>query len=171
MEKISSLLTLKNQKVSIDNKEINNIFPSIETTDQKLTENITIPALIDDLIDDKRYYPKFHKKIREGFLPQLIKLAGIAATKKNPSHWFNKATGKRMWERTLEFLGSLEESARVVARVLQQIDPTEKVRGYVEYACRRLGSRVERLADTAKEVGRSKQRLFCYLAKKEIALL
>lgn len=167
MNNIGSLLN--KYQVQIENDTIERM--SIEKKKAKRGPNIEVPVEVDELTDDKRYINKIKGLIKRGFREELLELVPIAHTKKMPSHWFATVTAKHNWEKTLVFLERMRTWKRMVEDALKKINPTEKVRGYVEYACWRLGSRVERLADTAREVGRSKQRLFCYLAKKEIALL
>jgi len=78
-----STLTSKN-KTSIESSVGNNI------------TSIEIPAEVDALIDNKAYYNKFRKLMRE-YPQEIMALVELARTKDQPSHWFARVTAKKNW--------------------------------------------------------------------------
>lgn len=129
---------------------------------------IDLPEVVDALIDDKAYRPKFRKLIREGYERELLHLAELApklATKEPPSHWFAVYTSKARWSQTLKWLAELARVAQVAADVAKRLalKPVEMRPVYA--AVWRLGTGVIRHAVTAAEVGRDKLKLFCWLTR------
>lgn len=156
------LQTLAQQRVALYRKSSSNI-----TSDN----SIELPAEIDALIDNKNYRKKYLKLIREGHLADLQELAKIAATRKQPSHWFAKACAKAMWERTLKFLAKCREVAKNAQEVLQRVPiPTEKMRALYA-ACWRSGGHVIRHAVAAQEVGKDPVTYFFWRTSKKAAQL
>jgi hypothetical protein len=143
---------------------------SIERSRVKSTNNsIDIPAEIDALIDNKAYYNKFRKLIREGHLSHLRKLAEIAHTKETPSRWFAMVTAKRNWERTLEFLAKVRQVANQVMHAAQQLAvPADRLKPLFKAAWR-LRGQLPRLAGLAKETGRDPERYFWWLYARQVA--
>lgn len=138
--------------------------PSSIEISSKLTNNsIDIPAEIDALIDNKAYYNKFRKLIREGHLDKLLKLAEIAWTKEAPSHWFATVTAKHNWERTLEFLAEIRQVAKQVMHAAEQLRvPDDRLKPLFKAAWQ-LRGQLPRLAGLAKETGRDPERYFWWL--------
>lgn len=137
-------------------------FASIEGIVNKTNTSIeALPERIDRLIDNKMYYPKFRKLIRDGHLEDLLKLTEIAATKGKPSRWFAVATAKANWQRTLEFLAQCREVAEVAQRIAAKVRATSLDPIYK--AVWKLGSSTERLAIQACEQGRERFKYFNWL--------
>jgi hypothetical protein len=127
------------------------------------TNSIDIPAEIDTLIDNKAYYNKFRKLIREGHLDHLLNLAQIARTKDTPSRWFAMATAKRNWDRTLEFLNKVRAVANQVMHAAAQLHvPADRLKPLFKAAWQ-LRGQLPRLAGLAKESGRDPERYFWWL--------
>jgi hypothetical protein len=103
----SSSLTSKNN-TSIEGGVGNNI------------TSIEIPAEVDRLIDNKAYYPKFRKLMRE-YPREVMTLVELAHTKSQPSRWFAIVTAKKNWERTLKFLAELFRVRDLAERVAKKL--------------------------------------------------
>jgi hypothetical protein len=147
-----SSLTSKN-KTSIEGS-VNNSITSIE-----------IPAEVDALIDNKAYYNKFRKLVRE-YPKEILTLAELASTKDRPSHWFARVTAKKNWERTLKFLAELFRVRELAERVAKKLSIT--VTSFIYQQVWR-GVNVERWADTAAEVGEHRAKYFTWLCRREAA--
>ena len=136
---------------------------SIERSRVILTTNsIDIPAEIDALIDNKAFYNKFRKLIREGHLEKLLKLAEIAHTKEKPSRWFAMATAKRNWERTLEYLAKIRQVVNQVMHAARKLaTPAHRIKQLFKAAWQ-LRGHFQRLVGLASE-GRNPERYFWWL--------
>jgi hypothetical protein len=160
---------------------------SIENTVSKAITNnssIELPAVIDNLIDNKMYRRKFNKLIRDGYLPQLTELAAMAQTKEHPSRWFAKATKTKAapgyedqptyWERSLKYLAKLKEVAKKATQVAERLGV--KVNNFI-YKQIWNGVNVERWAVAAQEIrhdkpGQSREKHFAWLClhEKQLAI-
>jgi hypothetical protein len=140
---------------------------SIESSeDQPMVE---IPPVVDVLIDNKAYRPKFASLIAKGHLTDLIELAQLApkmAKTKAPSHWFAVATAKANWKRTLDFLAKHREAERVAHEIAKRLGIAKEQMRVAYAAYWRLGRAVYPHVASALEVGRDKFKLFCYLVWK-----
>lgn len=136
---------------------------SIESNASNTINSIDIPAEVDALIDNKAYYPKFRKLLRE-HPREIMALVELAYTKANPSHWFAVATAKRNWERTLTYLAQLFKVRELAQRTAQRLG-TSVTRFIYKQVWR--GVNVERWAATAAEAGRHKSRYFAWLCQRE----
>jgi hypothetical protein len=125
---------------------------------------VDIPAAIDKLIDNKLYYRKYRKLIRDGHLADLLELAALAADKQRPSHWFATVCAKANWERTLAFLAKLRAVRDRAERVAKRLG-TEVNRFIYKQVWR--GRNVERWAAQAAEAGRTPLKLFAWLCRRE----
>jgi hypothetical protein len=139
---------------------------SIGETVNPASSSIELPAVIDELIDNKMYRNKFRSLIRRGHLQDLLELAGLAASKDKPSHWFAKVTAKRCWEQTLKFLAKAREIARMAAEVTKRIKVPTGSLNVVYKACWRVRGQTIRHAITAAETGRDPFKLFTWLCWK-----
>jgi hypothetical protein len=137
---------------------------SIEGTGNNSTSSIELPAEVDALIDNKAYYPKFRKLMRE-HKREVLALVEIAATKERPSHWFAKATAKANWDRTLVFLAKLFKVQEIAARVAGKLGG--EVTRFI-YKQIWSGANVERWADIAKEAGKHRGKYFGWLCRREL---
>jgi hypothetical protein len=146
----TSLLTSKNN-TSIEDNVSNN------------TTSIEIPAVVDALIDNKAYYPKFRKLLRE-YPREIMALVEIAHTKAQPSRWFATVTAKRNWERTLKFVSELFQVRELAERVAEKLKTIA-----TNFVYRQIwrGINVERWADTAAETGRHRIKYFVWLCSRE----
>jgi hypothetical protein len=143
---------------SITAPKVSTAASSIGSSVVNNTTSIEIPPEIDVLIDNKAYYNKFKKLIREGHLQDLLELAEIALTKDEPSHWFAKSTkttaapGQEglptMWERSLKYLAKLRDIRRMAELVAAKIGTTV-TKGIYKQIWK--GANVERWADLARE--------------------
>jgi hypothetical protein len=147
-----STLTSKN-KTSIEGSGSNNI------------TSIEIPAEVDALIDNKAYYNKFRKLMRE-YPREIMALVELAHIKAQPSRWFATVTAKKNWERTLKFLAELFRVRELAERVAKKLSIT--VTNFIYQQAWR-GVNVERWADTAAEVGEHKAKYFTWLCRREAA--
>jgi hypothetical protein len=136
---------------------------SIEGNVSNNTNSIDIPPEVDALIDDKAYYPKFRKRLRE-HRREIMALVEIAHTKAKPSRWFAVATSNDQWPRTLKFLAELFKVRETAERVAKKIGTT--VRRFIYQQLWR-GVNVERWAATAAEAGRHKAKYFTWLCQRE----
>jgi hypothetical protein len=127
------------------------------------SKSIELPAAIDDLIDDKKYRPKFAKMIREGWLNDLLELAEIAKEQNKPSHWFAKYTSLKNRERTRKWLEQIRQVRRNAAEVIRRLKAKTSQYKAVYAACWKKGSSVISHAINAQEIGRDKFKLFCWL--------
>lgn len=153
MGDLSEILKIKKQQLA-----------SIENTSSTTTNtSIELPAVIDDLIDNKMYRNKFKKLIREGYLRDLLELAKMAATKNTPSRWFAKVTSKAQWERTLKMLETVRSVLAAAAEVAERIKAVPDQMKAIYKACWRLKAEAVRHAITAQETGRNKFTYFCWL--------
>ena len=130
-----------------------------------------LPSHIEALITGSEFWRlakrnRYLKLIREGKLPQLEKLAELAITKKNPSHWFAAAASKAKWEQTLEFLAKLASVATEATRIAIKIGHSMNMKLVAKYIWR--GVNVERWADTARERGRHPGKYFNWLCQREL---
>jgi hypothetical protein len=125
--------------------------------------SIEIPAAVDALIDNKAYYPKFRKLMRE-YPRELTALVELAHTKSQPSRWFATVTSKKNWERTLKFLAELFKVREVAERVAKKLSIT--VTSFIYQQVWR-GVNVERWADAAAEVEGHKAKYFTWLCRRE----
>ena len=141
----------------------NNI--SIEGSVNNSNTSIEIPAAVDELIDNKAYYNKFRKLMREN-PRELMALAEIAHTKAKPSRWFAVATAKANWERTLKFVNELFRVRELAERVAKKL---KTVTTNFIYQQVWRGVNVERWADTAAEVGKDPAKYFTWLCRREAA--
>jgi hypothetical protein len=139
----------------------NNI--SIEGSASNSITSIEIPAEVDALIDNKAYYNKFRKLIRE-YPREIMALVELAHTKAQPSHWFARVTAKNNWDRTLKFLAELFNVRELAERVAKKLSIT--VTSFIYQQVWR-GVNVERWADTAAEVGEHKAKYFTWLCRRE----
>lgn len=141
-----------------------------EAVSNTTTSSIEIPAAVDNLIDNKMYYNKFRKLIREGHLSDLLELAELAASKEKPSHWFAMVTAKRRWEQTLKFLTKAREIAAKVAEVAKRVKVPAQKLGVVYKACWSLKDLAIRnaalAADVVAEKGGDDFKLFTWLCWK-----
>ncbi len=147
-----STLTSKN-KTSIESSVGNNI------------TSIEIPAEVDALIDNKAYYNKFRKLMRE-YPQEIMALVELARHKDQPSHWFARVTAKKNWERTLKFVAGLFRVRELAERVAKKLQTA--VTGFIYQQVWR-GVNVERWADTAAEAGEHKGKYFTWLCRRELA--
>lgn len=169
----------------LSQRQTDNDDASIESSASKPSNNtsIELPQVIDDLIDNKMYRNKFKKLVREGYLRDLLELAGIARTKDNPSHWFARATkttaapgqeGKPTnWERALKYLAKLRQVAMTAECVARRIGT--KVNKFI-YKQIWKGVNVERWAIQAQETrhgrpGQSRPKHFAWLCMQEAMVL
>jgi hypothetical protein len=143
-------LTSKN-KTSIEGSAGNNI------------TSIEIPAAVDQLIDNKAYYNKFRKLMRE-YPREIMALVELAHTKAQPSRWFATVTAKKNWERTLKFLAELFRVRELAERVADKLNTA--VTNFIYQQVWR-GVNVERWAATAAEVGEHKAKYFTWLCRRE----
>ncbi len=148
---LSSLIS-KN-KTSIEGSASNNI------------TSIKIPAEVDALIDNKAYYNKFRKLMRE-YPREIMALVELAHTKAQPSRWFATVTAKANWDRTLKFLSELFKVRELAERVAKKLQTA--VTGFIYQQVWR-GVNVERWADTAAEVGEHRGKYFTWLCRRELA--
>ncbi|WP_239310616.1 hypothetical protein [Frankia sp. Cj3] len=168
MEQINHTLrqrydALARQRNQVDNKQPAS---SIEETVKPSSSSIELPAVIDDLIDNKMYRNKFKSLIRRGHLQDLLELAELAAKKDKPSHWFSMVTAKRRWEQTLKFLAKAREIARTAAEVIKRLPVPSDAVNVVYKACWRVSGHAVRLAITAAETGRDPFKYFAWLVWK-----
>src|SRR6266511_6119336 len=138
---------------------------SIEGSASNNITSIEIPAEVDALIDNKAYYNKFRKLMRE-YPREIMVLAELARTKTQPSRWFATVTAKNNWERTLKFLAELFRVRELAKRVAEKINTA--VTGFIYQQVWR-GVNVERWADTAAEVGEHRAKYFAWLCRREAA--
>ncbi len=136
---------------------------SIEGSASNNITSIEIPAEVDALIDNKAYYPKFRKLMRE-YPRELMALVELARTKAQPSRWFAVATAKKNWERTLKFLAQLFKVRELAERVAAKLKTA--VTSFIYQQAWR-GVNVERWADIAAEVGEHKAKYFTWLCRRE----
>jgi hypothetical protein len=138
---------------------------SIEGSASNSSTSIEIPAEVDRLIDNKAYYPKFRKLVRE-YPREIMALVELAHTKDRPSHWFARVTAKANWERTLKFLNELFKVRELAVRVAKKLKTA--VTSFI-YQQVWAGVNVERWADTAAEVGKHPAKYFTWLCRREAA--
>jgi hypothetical protein len=124
-----------------------------------------IPPEVDALIDNKAYYPKFRKLMRE-YARELMTLVELAHTKTQLSRWFATVTAKANWERTLKFLAELFRVRELAERLATKLKTA--VTAFIYQQVWR-GVNVERRADTAAEVGEHKAKYFTWLCRRETA--
>jgi hypothetical protein len=136
---------------------------SIEGSATNSNTSIEIPPEVDQLIDNKAYYNKFRKLLRE-YPREIMALVEIAHTKDQPSHWFAVATAKKNWERTLKFVNELFKVRELADRVAKKLKTAVTTFIYQQVW---RGVNVERWADTAAEAGRHKAKYFTWLCKRE----
>src|SRR6266540_7363183 len=137
---------------------------SIEGSANNSITSIEIPAEVDELIDNKAYYNKFRKLMRE-YPQEIMALVELAHTKAQPSHWFARVTAKKNWERTLKFLSELFKVRELAERVAKKLQTA--VTGFIYQQVWR-GVNVERWADTAAEVGEHRGKYFTWLCRREL---
>lgn len=130
--------------------------------------SIELPEQINNLITGNDYWRKakenrYKKLVREGYMQDLLQLAEVAESKRNPANWFAKAASKVEWERTLKFLAKIREVARNAAEVIQHIAVPANGMQVVYKACWKLNAGVVRHAVTAAEIGRDPYKLFTWL--------
>lgn len=70
--------------------------------------------IFENLTDNKAYMNKCKARAKEIGWDWLYKLAEIAHTKENPSHWFSVATSKANWERTKKMLCKLMKRIKTI---------------------------------------------------------
>jgi hypothetical protein len=138
---------------------------SIESSVNTSKTSIEIPAAVDALIDNKAYYNKFRKLLRE-YPREIMALVELAHTKDQPSHWFARVTAKANWERTLKFLAELFRVRELAQRVAKKLKAP--VTSFIYQQVWR-GVNVERWADTAAEVGEHRAKYFTWLCRRETA--
>jgi hypothetical protein len=139
---------------------------SIESSASNNTNSIEIPAEVDALIDNKAYYPKFRKLLRE-YRREIMALVELAHTKAQPSRWFATVTAKANWSRTLKFLAELFRVRETAERAAKKLG-TAVSRFIYRQVWR--GVNVERWAVTAAEAGRHKAKYFTWLCQREASL-
>jgi hypothetical protein len=138
---------------------------SIEGSVNNSITSIEIPTEVDALIDNKAYYNKFRKLMRE-YPGELLTLVELAHTKAQPSRWFATVTAKKNWERTLKFLAELFRVRELAERVADKLNTA--VTNFIYQQVWR-GANVERWADTAAEAGEHRPKYFTWLCRREAA--
>lgn len=142
-------------------------------SESKTNTSIEVPAAITSLITGSDFWitaktNRYKKLIREGHLADLLELATIALTKKNPANWFAKVASVKAWERTLDFLKKHYAVLKKAAQVMERIgtDMAERMRKFVLKQIW-TGKSVQRHAVAAQEIGKDRHKLFAFLCKQE----
>ncbi len=140
--------------------------------------SIEVPAAIKNLITGSDFWivaktNRYKKLIREGHLADLLELANIALTKKNPANWFAKVCSVKAWERTLDFLKKHYAVLKRTAQVMERIG-TDLADSMKKFVLKQIwaGKSVERYAVAAQELphnkpNQSRAKLFAFLCKLE----
>ena len=135
--------------------------------------SIEVPAAIKTLITGSDFWilaktNRYKKLIREGHLTNLLELATIALTKKNPANWFAKVCSVKAWERTLDFLKKHYAVLKKAQQVIERIG-TDMAERMQKFVCKQIwaGKSVQRHAAAAQEIGKDRHKLFAFLCKQE----
>lgn len=126
-----------------------------------------LPDNILDLIDNKEYLPR-HKKLARVFGSKyLIKLAELAETKQQPSHWYAKVTSKKNWEAiTLPMLEKLFKAIETARTAISKLNMSNDwLRYYTKVAYRTSEAKFNSILEQAQTTAKTTpQYYFRYLA-------
>jgi membrane-associated HD superfamily phosphohydrolase len=126
-------------------------------------EEIVIPSEIENLIDDKRFRPKYRKMIKDGFLKDLLLLAEVAQEiGRDPSKFFAVKCKNTYWDNTRKWLKEVRRVRKNAEDIARRLNVSKENMKAVYKACWKVKNALKQ-AVTAQEIGRDPFKLFNWL--------